>query len=331
MDTRNIDELLNEQLDLLEKSYKLTINFGKKGARQRKIKGIQYYLDQINALNKFNKEFQDNNKILTTKILSDHEYFTIEVPKRFNAQYDDGITFMNEKLREEIPESQIPNTTSVDDSTASSPFGTRLQQIQQTFTTEFDIEEEIQNYTPRPLLTRLPPIEIPKFKGDEKEWPPFIEIFNSLIHENTRLSNVEKLRYLLSFLEGNPRKLIEHFTITSANYESALKLLKGRYENKRIMLASYLRSISQYKKLTPGSAYDIINFHDLLNASLAGIENLGYDVSSWNPMLVSIVTDKFDNETNKAFEEYLQNPTEMPSLEMVQKFLLQRYRILKAM
>uniref|UniRef100_A0A1B0D822 Uncharacterized protein n=1 Tax=Phlebotomus papatasi TaxID=29031 RepID=A0A1B0D822_PHLPP len=140
-------------------------------------------------------------------------------------------------------------------------------------------------------------------------------MFYSVIHNNPTLSGVEKLRYLLSYLSSFPKKLIERLPLTNANYEIALDILKKRYDNKRVMVSAYVNSIISYKKMNNGSAGDAIRLHDAVDSCLSGLKKLGYDVAHWVPIMVAIVTSKFDVETNKAFEESLSDITKVPDME----------------
>ena len=47
---------------------------------------------------------------------------------------------------------------------------------------------------------KLPKLELPKFRGDITQWQGFWDQFNTSIHENTSLSDIEKFNYLRTFL-----------------------------------------------------------------------------------------------------------------------------------
>jgi len=49
---------------------------------------------------------------------------------------------------------------------------------------------------------RLPWLQLPKFKGDVKNWSSFWDSFKFAIHENTEIPRVDKFNYLNSLLEG---------------------------------------------------------------------------------------------------------------------------------
>ena len=53
---------------------------------------------------------------------------------------------------------------------------------------------------------KLPSIELPSFDGTISKWFHFRDTFDSLIIQNTTLSNVLKLHYLISSLKGEAKR-----------------------------------------------------------------------------------------------------------------------------
>ena len=49
---------------------------------------------------------------------------------------------------------------------------------------------------------KLPRIELKKYNGNPLLWKSFIDTFNSAVHKNSSLSDVEKLNYLMNLLTG---------------------------------------------------------------------------------------------------------------------------------
>lgn len=75
----------------------------------------------------------------------------------------------------------------------------------------------------------LPKIVIPKFNGNYEDWYPFYldsNTFESIIHENTRLTNIQRFHYLISSLEGDAAHIFKSLEITPDIYVEALDLLK---------------------------------------------------------------------------------------------------------
>lgn len=79
----------------------------------------------------------------------------------------------------------------------------------------------------------LPHINIPLFSGKYTEWPAFNDIFVSLIHNSSRLDDVQKFHYLKTSLSGEAEQLLRSVPITAQNYSQAWELLKKRYNNRR--------------------------------------------------------------------------------------------------
>lgn len=94
-----------------------------------------------------------------------------------------------------------------------------------------------QSYQPikdreKTVPAKLPKLEAKKFNEKLCEWQEFWDSFESAIHMNNGLSNVDKLSYLSSLLLGSTKSAIGGFALTSANYESAMELLKKHYGKK---------------------------------------------------------------------------------------------------
>lgn len=82
------------------------------------------------------------------------------------------------------------------------------------------------------VRVKLPKLEVRKFSGKLGEWQEFWDSFESSIHLNDGLLNVDKFSYLRNLLLEPARSAIGGFTLTSANYQSAVELLKKRYGKK---------------------------------------------------------------------------------------------------
>lgn len=72
---------------------------------------------------------------------------------------------------------------------------------------------------------RLPTIKLPTFDGNYSNWLEFHYTFNSLIHNNEGLNNINKFQYLKLSLTGQAASLIESLEISSNNYDVAWILI----------------------------------------------------------------------------------------------------------
>ena len=81
----------------------------------------------------------------------------------------------------------------------------------------------------------LPKVGVWKFNGKLGEWQEFWDSFESSIHLNDGLLNVDKFSYLRNLLLEPARSAIGGFALTSANYQAAVELLKKRYGKKIVV------------------------------------------------------------------------------------------------
>ena len=90
---------------------------------------------------------------------------------------------------------------------------------------------------------KLPKITLPTFDGDFKSWSSFIDLYNNMIHDKRDISNIEKFHYLLASLKGEPRQLLQNFTVSEINYFDAYNALLSRYNSKRKLAFLYWEEI----------------------------------------------------------------------------------------
>ena len=70
---------------------------------------------------------------------------------------------------------------------------------------------------------------LPSFDGNFKVWAAFWDSFDSAINSNQSLTPIEKFSYLRASLRGSAAATINGLSLSSANYEAAVALLKERY------------------------------------------------------------------------------------------------------
>lgn len=61
---------------------------------------------------------------------------------------------------------------------------------------------------------KLKPISIPRFGGDYRSWTTFHDLFRNLIHTNNTLTNVQKMQYLKTNIDGEASRIIGHLQIS---------------------------------------------------------------------------------------------------------------------
>jgi len=103
----------------------------------------------------------------------------------------------------------------------------------------------------------LPKITLPKFLGDYHDWPPFRDLFRSLIVSNNDISPVKKLHYLKGQVTGKAARCLANIPVTADKFSRALDVLNLQYENKRILVATHLDRLFEIRPLTQQSASEL--------------------------------------------------------------------------
>ena len=88
-------------------------------------------------------------------------------------------------------------------------------------------EKELSN------AVKLPKLEIALFYGDKLKWAEFWDAFENAVHNNPKLSNIEKFNYLRSKLNGEAKRAIQGLTLSKENYGVAISILRERFGNEQ--------------------------------------------------------------------------------------------------
>ena len=152
----------------------------------------------------------------------------------------------------------------------------------------------LSSITPR---VKLPKLSIKKFNGDLTKWVTFWDSFDSSIHSNPSLSNVDKFNYLNSFLESTAAESIAGLTLTSANYEEAVATLKRRFGNTQLIVNKHMDALLNLPAVS--SHHDIKglrHLYDSVEAHVRGLRALGVTADSYGGLLTSILMNKLPSE-----------------------------------
>jgi hypothetical protein len=79
----------------------------------------------------------------------------------------------------------------------------------------------------------LPKLILKRLSGDPSQWNQFWDTFEASIHNNPSLAPIAKLNYLKSFMDGTAAESIAGLSLSNANYEEAIVILKSRFGNKQ--------------------------------------------------------------------------------------------------
>lgn len=119
-----------------------------------------------------------------------------------------------------------------------------------------DPEETVSNHESYNCRFALPRMKIPPFDDELVKWESFRDSFEALINSNA-LSEVQKLYFLKSFLEGDAALLIVHVQMSDTNYEGAWKILKDEYDCSRTLITAYINAFAAFPVMKIESARNL--------------------------------------------------------------------------
>lgn len=182
--------------------------------------------------------------------------------------------------------------------------------------------------TTRP--TQLPKITLPTFAGDQLEWESFRDRFRSLVGDVSDVAPVQKLQYLMSCLSGEAAAAVANVEMTDRGYELAWTELQSQYDNRRVLLATHMRTFLGSPVMTKPSSVELRRLSSAVRQARRSFEALGRPVAHWDDWFVHVIVEKMDSASRLLWEASLKTSTDFPTLEQLRDFLRTRIRALEA-
>ena len=144
---------------------------------------------------------------------------------------------------------------------------------------------------------KLPTIKIKPFSGNPSDYQSFIESFNVAIHNEKSIPDVQKLTYLLGYLEGEAESLLKGFHLSAESYPKALDLLKERFGNKEKLISFHMGKIIEIEPVTNvNNVKSLRNLYGTVETKLRNLETFGMKNEEYGPLLIPLLMNKLPNE-----------------------------------
>ena len=140
---------------------------------------------------------------------------------------------------------------------------------------------------------KLPKLEVRKFSGKIQDWHEFWDSFESAIHKNESLSDVDKFTYLRGLVEQPAKSSIAGFALTAVNYLAAVKVLQRRFGNKTVVQRAYVNELLNVKPVfNANDTVRLRKFFDTVETNFRGLEALGVEKETYSEIVVPTVLNK---------------------------------------
>ena len=154
----------------------------------------------------------------------------------------------------------------------STPRDTRTAEGVQSSTVNSDVTASVDDRTPERSTThphvstvqtaepaqtarraprvKLPKVELKRFDGVLTNWATFWDMFQSSVHNNSELTDIDRFNYLHSLLEDSAADAISGLSITTANYAEAITILQKRFGNKQLVVNKHMDALLEIDAVT---------------------------------------------------------------------------------
>lgn len=182
-----------------------------------------------------------------------------------------------------------------------------------------------QNPLPRLADFRLESIRVSNFSGDYASWNEWRALYDSLIHNQERLSDTEKFHYLKKSLSGAAGQVLSGWHTTGDNYGAAYNALVQVYDNSYRIIMAHLDSLQKMPKGSQETHEGLRIMIDTANRAVRQLEVAGSPVEYWDHFMVYTLVSRMPPRTLTQWET-TQDLENMPTLEEVLRFLERRAR-----
>ena len=144
---------------------------------------------------------------------------------------------------------------------------------------------------------KLPKISLPHFKGNPIYWTAFWDSYESAVHDNNALSDVDKFNYLRSLLERSAYEAIAGLTLLSANYQEAIEILKKRFGNRQMIISRHMEVLLNLTAVSgEHDLKGLRRLYDEVEANVRSLKALRVERESYGTMLTSVLLTKLPTE-----------------------------------
>ncbi len=144
---------------------------------------------------------------------------------------------------------------------------------------------------------KLPKLTIRPFNGDVTTWTTFWDSYESAIHHNAELSDIDKFNYVKSLLERTTHEAVAGLTLTSANYHEAIATLKKRFGNKQQIVNKHMDVLLHLESVTSHqNLKGLRHLHDHVESHIRSLCSLGVESDSYSSLLTLVLLKKLPQE-----------------------------------
>ena len=148
--------------------------------------------------------------------------------------------------------------------------------------------------------SKVPKLDLPRFRGDLLKWSPFSESFINHVHKNSTIPVVDKLTHLLSLLDGEALECVQGFSLTEQSYKDAWELLEQQFGRPAQIKLCHVSALLRLEAPKPGkgpvyvkSLYTMLN---TIQTHVRSLANLGVKGELVAVLLCPLIVSRFPED-----------------------------------
>ena len=135
------------------------------------------------------------------------------------------------------------------------------------------------------------------FDGDIIKFRGLWDQFQSAIHNNDDLSDIEKFTYLKSLLFHTAAELVSGLALSSTNYEKAVELLKERFGITQTLISAHMDALVRIPRVENiAHVTKLRAIYDTLESGIRNLNDLKVSTSTYGSLLINIVFERIPEE-----------------------------------
>lgn len=151
--------------------------------------------------------------------------------------------------------------------------------------------------TQKQITARLPKLQMLRFNGKLQEWQEFWDSYESTIHKNEALANVDKFKYLKGLLDGPAKATVAGFALTSANYDAAVKTLLERYGRDEAIQQSHIKDLMEIEPVyNDADSTRLRRFFQACESHYRGLQALEVNENTYSCIVVPRLLEKLPSQ-----------------------------------
>ena len=146
-------------------------------------------------------------------------------------------------------------------------------------------------------VSRLPKIELPVFKGDPLKWQGFWDQFQTSIHNNERISDIDRFNFLKRYLGGETLDSVDGLNLNSENYKEAIELLIDRYGNEQVLISAHMQSLLKIQKVrSKDNVKGLRTLYNHVESCVRNLKALKLEVRGYGSLLIPLLKEKLPDD-----------------------------------